>query len=124
MTEYELQVQEVLTATSLASVEVFAYYTTVLGSYLIVAYLAGKQLTTTQAFIISVLFVFSSLMGVWSAFAYMARAVELADALELLHPDKTYGAQPFAQKGMAVVMTLGVVACLRFMWEIRHPKTE
>ena len=122
MTEYEIQ--DLLTSTSLASVEVFAYYTTVLGSYLVVAYLAGKQLSGTQALTVSILFVFASLMGVWSAFAYMARAVELADALELLHPDSSYGAQPHIQKGMAIIMALGVVACLKFMWEIRHSKPK
>ena len=122
MTEYEIQ--DLLTSTSFASMEVFMYYVTVSGSYLLVAYLAGKRLTSTQALTISVLFVFAAFMGVWSAFAYMARAVELADALELLHPDRSYGAQPHMRYGMAIIMSLGVIACLKFMWDVRHRNTE
>ena len=93
MTEYELL--DLLTATSLASVEVFVYYITILGSYLVAAYFVGRQLTTTQTITISVLFVFGALMSIWSTSAYMARAIELADSLELLHPDRVYGAQPY-----------------------------
>ena len=122
MTEFELR--ELLATNSFAAVEVFVFWTTAVTGYLVVAYLAGRQLTTTQSITISVLFVFVSLMAVWSSFAYMARAIEIADMLELVHPDKFYGAQPITQSGMVIVQTLGIMACVKFMWDIRHPKTE
>ncbi len=122
MTEYELR--DLLTATSLASMDVFAYYLTILGSYLVATYLTGRRLSAIQAITISVLFVFGAYTTAYSSFAYMARAVELADSLELLHPDATYGAQPFAQRVLFGIQILGIIACLKFMWDVRHSKTE
>ena len=122
MTEYELQ--DLLTATSLAAWDVFAYYLTILASYLVATHLVGGRLSTLQAICISVLFVFGSYAATLTSFFYMARAVELADSLELLHPDRVYGGQPFGQKAMFVFQSLGIIVCLIFMWQVRHPKTE
>ena len=124
MTEYELQAQEVLTATSLASMETFGYYLTILASYLVVAYMAGNKLTTSQAFTISILFIFGAMTTAYTSYAYLSRAVELADVLESLNPDRTYGAQPFSRNLIVALQFLGVLACLRFMWDVRHPKAE
>ena len=122
MTEYELQ--DLLTATSLAAWDVFAYYLTILASYLVATYLVGGRLSTLQAISISALFVFGSFFTAYTSFFYMARAIELADSLELLHPDRVYGGQPFGQKAMFVFQSLGIIVCLIFMWQVRHPKTE
>ncbi len=122
MTEFELR--ELLATNSFAAVEVFVFWTTAITGYLVTAYLAGRQLTTIQATTISVLFVFVSLMAIWASFAYMARAIEVADSLELLHPGKFFGAQPVTQKGMLVIKTLGIIACVKFMWDVRHPKNN
>jgi hypothetical protein len=122
MTEYELL--DLVTSTSIAAAEAFGYYLTILASYLVAAYLAGKQLTTTQAMTISVLFVFGALATIYSMFNYMSRAIDVADSLEMLHPERFYGAQPFARNLFVGIQTLGVFACLKFMWDIRHAKTE
>ncbi len=122
MTGYELL--DLVTSTSLAAAEAFGYYLTITASYLVAAYLAGKQLTTTQTMTISVLFVFGALVTIYSMFIYMSRAVDVADSLEMLHPDRFYGAQPFARTMFIVLQTLGLFACLKFMWDIRHPKAE
>jgi len=121
MTEYELE--DLLTSTTLAGVEVFGLYLTVLASYLVAAYLAGRQLTTLQATTVSVLFVFGASLSAYTNFAYLARTIPFADSLELIHPDRIYGAQPLAQRAVFILEMLGIIACLRFMWDIRHPKT-
>ena len=122
MSEYELE--DLLTSTTLAGVEVFGLYLTVLASYLVAAYLAGRQLTKLQATTISVLFVFGAFLSAYTNFAYMARAIPIADSLELLHPERFYGAQPFAQRALFILEMLGIIACLKFMWDVRHPKEE
>ena len=92
-------------------------YVTLSGSDLLVAYLAGKRLTSTQALTISVLFVFAAFMGIRSTSAYLARA----DALELMQTYRSYGAQHHMRYGAAIIMSLGVIACLKFMWDVhRH----
>ena len=122
MTEYELL--DLVTATSLASLEAFGYYLTILASYLVATYLAGQRLTNTQTATISVLFVFGAGATAYSSFNYMSRAVEIADSLELLYASRTYGAQPFARNLFVGFQILGIFACLKFMWDIRHPKAE
>lgn len=122
MTEYELL--DLLTATSLAAMDTLGYYLTILASYLVASYFVGKQLTTTQAVTVSVLFVFGALGTVYTSFNYMARAVELADSLEMMFESRTYGAQPLARNFMIVLQLMGVLACLKFMWDVRHPKPE
>ena len=122
MTEYELQ--DLLTATSLAAWDVFAYYLTILASYLVATHLVGRRLSTLQAICISVLFVFGSFAAAQTSFFYMARAVELADSLELLHPDRVYGGQPFGRNMLFGFQCIGIIVCLFFMWQVRHPKTE
>lgn len=122
MTEYELE--DLLTSTTLAAVEVFGIYLTVLASYLVAAYLAGSKLNTTQAITVSVLFVFGAFLSAYTNFSYMARVIPIADSLELIHPDRLYGAQPYAQRALFVLQVLGILACLKFMWDVRHPKKE
>ena len=122
MTEYELQ--DLLTATSLAAMDVFAYYLTILASYLVATHLVGGRISTLQAICISVLFVFGSYVTAYTSYSHMARAVELADSLELLHPDRVYGGQPFGQKAVFGFQCIGIIVCLLFMWQVRHPKTE
>ncbi len=122
MTEYELE--ELLTITTMAGVEVFAMYVTILGSYLVAAYLAGKRLSFTQSLTVSVLFVYAASLTTYVSYAYLARAIPMADALQVIHPDRLYGAQPITQGATLLLQAVGILTCLKFMWDIRHPKTE
>lgn len=122
LTEYELE--DILTSTTLASVESFGMYITVVASYLVVAYLAGNKLTSQQTFIVSVLFSIAALLTTWSAYNYLGRSIPFADALEALNPGRRYGAQPYTQYWMTALLLAGICAALKFMWDIRHPKPE
>ncbi len=122
MSEYELE--ELLTSASLAAVEGFTVYLSVTTAYLIAAYLVGRQLTPMQIFIVNTLYIVAGLIMTWSTFGYATRAIAFADALEVMNPDRRYGAQPIVRTGIALVQTLGILASLKFMWDVRHPKTD
>ena len=122
MTEYELE--DLLTGTSVASLEAFGMYVTILVAYLIAAHLAGKQLSPFQIVAVSVLFVVASAITTWGTYAYMSRSIPLANQLELINPDRTYGAQPLVRDLMATVQALGIVACLSFMWSVKRFRPE
>jgi hypothetical protein len=122
MTEYELE--DLLTSTTLAAVESFGMYVTVVASYLIVAYLAGKQLTSQQTFVVSVLFTVAALLPTYSAYNYLARSIPFANALEVINPEVRYGAQPFTQYWTTLLLCAGIGASLKFMRDIRHAKNE
>jgi hypothetical protein len=122
MTEYEME--DVLTGMSLASLDCFGMYVTMLVAYLVAAYFVGNRLTAPQVFMVSVLFVVASGVVTWGSFSFLSRAVPIADALEVIHHDRSYGAQPIVRDIVVAIMGAGIVTCLKFMWDVRHPKVE
>ena len=54
----------------------------------------------------------------------MSRAIRIADMLEEMNPEAHYGAQPIARNTLGVMMVLGILICLKFMWDSKHPKVE
>ena len=121
MTEYELE--DLLTSTSLAAVESFGMYISITTAFLIASYLAGGKLSNPQAAIVSILYVVASAVSAWATIGYCSRAIPLANALEVIHPERIYGMQPFVLVTLSALQTLGIIACLKFMWDIRHPKS-
>ena len=120
MTEYELE--DLLTSTSLAAVESFGMYVSITIAFLIASYLAGGKLSNPQAAVVSILFIVASGVSAWATMGYCSRSIPIANALEVLHPDRVYGMQPFVLITLLVLQTLGIVASLKFMWDVRHPK--
>ena len=121
MTEYELE--DLLTSTSLAAVESFGMYVSITTAFLIASYLAGGKLTNPQAAVVSILYVVASAVSGWATIGYCSRAIPVADALELMHPERFYGMQPLVLVTMSVLQTLGIIASLKFMWDTRHTET-
>lgn len=70
MTDYE-KIDAALGAYALG-VSVTIFYFTVLTSYLIVAYFAGKNLTKSQVGVITGLFIIAALYATWGSSAFMA----------------------------------------------------
>jgi len=95
-------------------------YFSIVSAYLIVAFLAGDKLNRQQVIVISGLFVVMALNMTWAAGAYL------------------YFGQGFVfQSGQEMPITviqphhvitplllIGIIAALKFMWDVRHPKTE
>ena len=118
MTEYELS--DLLATNGLAVVETFSLYVSVMAAYLVATYLAGSKLSTSQIVTISTLYTVAASFFIWVISAYANRAIEYSNELEALRPDMTYGAQPAARNVILVIMILGVLASLKFAWDIRH----
>ena len=93
-------------------------YVTVTSGYLLVAYLAGKDLTRLQTVIISVLYVTFATFNTLAVVSYFQSAFYFSH---------TYGAgrTPYwPVYGVGTLFSLGIFACLKFMWDVRHPKTK
>ena len=101
-----------------------ALYFSVLSGYLVVSYLIGNKLTTLQSTLISGLFVIFGILCVIGTVAYLGRAAFL-----LQFTDETYRSPlsdliPYTPLITAAILLIGVVACLKFMLDLRHPKSE
>lgn len=96
-------------------------YLTVLSSFLIVAYFAGAKLTRVQVVIVTGLFVLSAIFATWASIAFLAAAREL-QLLQVTAP--LYSRQIAPHHLILPVELIGILASLKFMWDVRHPKTE
>lgn len=117
-------VEQILAAATVAT-EILAaagsamsLYLTVISGYLLVAYIAGKELTFLQTTIITVLFGFFAGLNTIATMSYMESAHYFGS---------TYGAgrsPAWAAPAVGTVLFLGILAALKFMWDVRHPKTK
>jgi hypothetical protein len=117
-TEQVLAVAELVVAQLSGASNAMALYVTVTSGYLLVAYLVGKDLTRLQAAIISVLYVVFSAFNTFAVVSYFQVAY---------YYGHTYGTglvPSWPPYGMGTLFIFGILACLKFMWDVRHPKTE
>ena len=122
MNEYELV--DVVNSTMNLLVSTFLAYLTIVSAYLIAAFISGDKLTTLQFIIISVLFLFGSILMVWSMWGLGSRIVYTAEALRHANPEYPILIKAFYRNSLTIVCAFGVLASLYFMWSVRHPKTE
>ena len=107
---------------NVAAMTAMGMYITVASGYLIAAYLIGRQLSALQAAIITVLFTWFALFMAIGTIGYFSRAAYFYESLLVKPPGI---AMNFWIIYVAVGFELlGIIACLKFMWDIRHPKTE
>ncbi len=122
MTEYEL-IDAVGTYSS-GMQSWTALYFSGISAYLITAYVVGENLNKSQAIIISggfILFAINSVLG------YLGLGLKLAalnEELTALRPENTSLASELGVSLYSLGFVLGILVSLKFMWDIRHPKTE
>jgi len=105
----------------------FTLFLTLASGYLIVAHLAGARLSRLQTIIVSVLFVAGATLQTWAIQQYQLAIRELLDAKEKISPLTAFQADVASSSAtdvFAVLMSLGIIASLWFMWSVRHPKTK
>jgi hypothetical protein len=116
MTEYELMdLSATFAGTAISGV---MGYLTVLFAYFIVAYIVGASLNRSQVIAVNGLFLVTTLFMIsgsasyfWTSYNYRV----LAGA---------YAPPVAGYKILLPLLLIGVVLGLKFMWDIRHPKTE
>lgn len=118
MTEYEL-VDAIASYNEQGMSSVLAYFT-VCSGYLVAAYLAGKAMTRSQVFIVSVLFSTIASLVIYSAAGSYKRSVFFWTDLLVLRPDSANYLKSWIPNALAIILVMGVGACLKFMWDVRH----
>jgi hypothetical protein len=99
-------------------------YMSILSAYLIVAYLAGRNLTRSQMTIISICFATFAFLTAYSSVANATRILEFSNELRELNPSRVYAVNSWIIIAVEVLLYGGVIVALKFMWDVRHPKTE
>ena len=118
---------EALELTLLASangVTSFSVYITVTFGYLAAAYFTGRNLTTSQALIVSALFIvsaLSALLNLLSDNAFYEAALIHAPTLA---PKNALVEVELWNTYMTILLSAGIIASLYFIWTVRNAKAE
>ena len=122
MTEYELA--DLIFSAVNGGTNVVGIFFTILSGYLIVAWLVGEKLTRTQVIMVNILYLSAAIFMIWAWVARFLAALSIQNQLLLLNsqsPDLVRIDVIFVFSG---VMSFLVLVSLKFMWDVRHPKTE
>ena len=93
-------------------------------AYLVSAYLVGDKLTTSQVLFISGGYSIYSFLCVIAVFGATTKFVEFTIDAEAINPDRLYLATHLQAQIGGVLLFLGILGSLKFMWDIRHPRAN
>ena len=116
----EAEAYELALMASANGVTSFTVYITFTFGYLAAAYFAGDKLTTSQVVTVSALYLFSALsamLNLISDLDYMGTALSHAPNLA---PEGALNGAEFWTAYMSILMGVGILASLYFMWSIRR----
>jgi hypothetical protein len=125
MTEYEIR--DLLGSALSGNTPVLSVLVSIISAYLIAAWLAGKKLTRPQIIWVNLLFITFSSMLVLRWITGFLIAMGLQRSLIQLNP--AAGAEviqltPEFIAGLGCLFYAAILGSLKFMWDVRHPKTE
>ncbi len=102
-----------------AAMDTLVIYITVVSGYLIVAFLVGGRLTRSQMLFVSTTFVVFSGFALWGTIEYFAIGF---DVVEVMRSSAFKSGRVAIDPGLVAgpLMLIGVIGCLKFMWDVRH----
>jgi hypothetical protein len=120
LTEYEMA--DLAMSAQASATPTTALFVTIMSGYLIIAWLVGGKLTRAQVIFINVFFVFFqlALAAAWSA--RWVTSYEYLAALNAVDPTFYELSNPVLLIVFPLMMVASVPGCLKFMWDVRHPK--
>ena len=86
--------------------------------------MAGSKMTRSQVVIVNSLYILVSLFLLWGSFVLVLRAIEMATLAIDMSNQRTLGPTPNVARAIVVIFGVCLLAGLKFMWDIRHPKTK
>jgi len=123
MSEYELA--DLVISAQGTLTPVVSLMVSVLTGYLIVAWLTGTKLTRSQVILVSTLFVFIEAVVMYSwvvrwrtvAVYYLELSSRNASRYPIMGSE-------FAAQIFVGLFGLAILASLKFMWDVRHPRAD
>ena len=103
---------------------ILGIFLSLISAYLIVAYLVGSTLTRVQSLTVNVLFLVAGITCTIASTAFLSRAAFLLQFTDPKYRSPGTGFIPIAPYIALVLFILGIVASLKFMWDVRHPKSD
>jgi len=122
MTEYELG--DLMISALNGATAVIGLIFTIISGYLIVAWTVGEKLTRAQVTMINLLFLSIAPMSIWGWLGRYLVAWDLQNRLLELNPQTAARVSMYVITGFPIIISMLIIGSMKFMWDIRHPKTE
>jgi hypothetical protein len=91
---------------------------------MVAAYLTGRELDRAQMWIVTTSFCAAQGLVISSYHEIGLRFIELAEDLAAINPNRIYSFSAGYLWPSTALLLLLTCGALKFMWDIRHPKTE
>ena len=112
-----------LTGYADAAMTAISIYLTIVSAYLVASFVAGSRLTSSQFAITGVLFISAASFFAYVSVGCILRQDFYASMLGQIQTNSTIYVSRYLALMMGVTQALGIVASLKFMWDVRHPKS-
>ena len=89
-------------------VQILSLYMAVTSAYLIVAFMAGERLTNSQAFIISVLYIFIASLATYGVYSWISRAFYFTGELKKLNTGIPFSSSEGLPTVLAIILLSGI----------------
>jgi hypothetical protein len=100
-------------------------YLSLVFGYCFVAYTAGRNLTTFQVIVASLMFIVAAEMQALMMSLWVQSSQDVLRELAKINPEMGDRGNIAGRKLFGIALwQAGIFACLAFMWSIRHSKTE
>jgi hypothetical protein len=97
---------------------------TTLTAYLVTAYIVGKSLTRSQVWMINIFFCLYQVSTVNGVYTSGSRYLEFVQEIRAINPERIYSFNVTGLYFLTSLFTIVMLIALKFMWDVRHPKTE
>lgn len=97
---------------------------TFLTAYLVTAYTVGRLLTGSQTWIINALFCLYQAGTINGVYTSGSRYLEFVQEIQRINPEREYSFSVISLYTSPLFLMIVTFAALKFMWDIRHPKTK
>ena len=100
--------------------DMLTLYLTATSGYLVVAYLAGANLNRALFLIIPGLEIVFAISASYLPIGYGMRGLHYASVLASISPSTPLYSTNAIPLAFAVALSGGIIACMKFMWDVRH----
>ena len=120
----EAELLEIANANFGNGVSIMALFLSLLSGYLIVAYIVGSKMTRSQVMIVNTLYIGLGAFLILSMIAFSTNANEQMEIAFEMTTQRSIEPNPYLAHIVTSFLAFCLAASLKFMWDIRHPKTD
>lgn len=99
---------------------------TLISGYLVVAFVAGEKMTSAQVSIVSSVYLLMILFVLYGTAAFVGKAHGFEEIAYSMAGEQLSSFVPRGDIALSIVVVFGIaiLASLKFMWDVRHPRVE